>query len=156
MWCYFYGLGHIPDRVLIFGSAYRRWANCEIFQSESSPDPIKLNPIQSWSAKFLKIISPIQSWTANVKSCAYILPHVVKQQLELFCLYPTTIGCRENSSSNAFESWGKIDSLLAFQNLTRKYLLRVRGKSTAGVILPWGETDCLDWSSDKDDKLGLA
>jgi len=37
----------------------QRWADCEIFQSESSPDPIKLNPIQSWSAKFWK--SPVQS-----------------------------------------------------------------------------------------------
>jgi len=36
----------------------------------------KLNPIQSWSAKFLKIISPIQSWSANVKSC--ISPHGAK------------------------------------------------------------------------------
>jgi len=31
-----------------------------------------------------------------------------------------------------------------------------RGKSTAGVILLLGESDCLDWSSDKDDTLGLA
>ena len=35
-------------------------------QSESSPDPIKINPIQSWSAKFLKIITLIQSWSANI------------------------------------------------------------------------------------------
>jgi len=32
----------------------------------------------------------------------------------------------------------------------------MRGKSTAGVILPLGESDWLDWSSDKDDILGLA
>jgi len=25
-----------------------------------------------------------------------------------------------------------------------------------GVILPLGESNCLDWSSDKDDTLGLA
>jgi len=48
---------------------YQRWTDCDIFQSESSPDSIKLNPIQSWSAKFLKIISPIQSWSAHVKLC---------------------------------------------------------------------------------------
>ena len=36
-------------------------SDCEIFQSESNPDPQKFNPIQSWSTKFLKIISPIQS-----------------------------------------------------------------------------------------------
>jgi len=32
----------------------------------------------------------------------------------------------------------------------------MKGKSTAGVILPLGESDCLDWSNDKDDTLGLA
>jgi len=35
-------------------------------------------------------------------------------------------------------------------------LVGIREKSTAGVILPLGESDCLDWSSDKDDILGLA
>ena len=30
--------------------APQRWADCEMFQSESNPDPQKLNPIQSWSA----------------------------------------------------------------------------------------------------------
>ena len=59
-------------------------ADCEIFQSESSPDPIKLNPIQSWSVKFLKIISPIQSWSTNVKLFIFILPHEAKELLELF------------------------------------------------------------------------
>ena len=53
----------------------QRWADWEIFQTDSSPDPIKLNPIQSWSAKFLEMISPIQSWSANAKSCIFILPH---------------------------------------------------------------------------------
>ena len=64
----------LPSRVLKSGSCtplvvatQQRWADCEIFQSESSPAPTKLNPIQSWSAKFLKIMSPIQSWSANVK-----------------------------------------------------------------------------------------
>jgi len=52
---------------------YQRWAVYGIFQSKSSPDPIKLNPIQSWSAKFLKIISPIQSWSANVKKIYFVL-----------------------------------------------------------------------------------
>jgi len=31
----------------------------------------------------------------------------------------------------------------------------MRGKSTVGVILPLGESDYLDWSSDKDDTLRL-
>jgi len=86
----------------------QRWADCENFQSESSPYLIKLNPTQSWSAKFLKIISPIQYWSANVKSCIFILPHEAKQQLELFCLEPNTIGWSQNSSSSAFESRCKI------------------------------------------------
>ena len=67
-------------------------ANLELRDEQTekffSPSPvlIKLNLIQSWSAKFLKIISPIQSWSTNVKSCIHILPHEAKQQLELFCL----------------------------------------------------------------------
>ena len=85
----------------------QRWADCKIFQSESSPDLMKLNPMQSWSAKFLKIISPIQSWSTNVKSCIFILPHEAKALLELFCHHPNTIGWRQNSSSSAFASWGK-------------------------------------------------
>jgi len=32
----------------------QRWADCEIFQFESSPDPIKMNPIQSWLQNFWK------------------------------------------------------------------------------------------------------
>jgi len=38
---------------------------------------MKLNPIQSWSAKFLKIISPIQSWSAKINT--YILFCFMKQ-----------------------------------------------------------------------------
>ena len=80
-------------------------ADCEIFQSESSPDLIKLNPIQSWSA--------------NVKSCIFILPHEAKELLELFCLSPITIGWRQNTSSSAFDSWGKINTAFRHsQNLT--------------------------------------
>jgi len=66
--------------------ALQRGADCKIFQSESSPDLIKLNPIQPWSANFLKIITPIQPWSANVKSFIIILPHEAKELLELFCL----------------------------------------------------------------------
>jgi len=134
-------------------SSDQRWADWEIFQSESSPDPMKSNPIQSWSAKFLKIIIPIQFWSTNVKSCIFILPHGVKELLELFCLQPHMIGWRQNSSSSAFASWGKIDTTYSkidiFKILTRNCLLGIRGKSTAGVILPLGESYCLDWSSDK-------
>jgi len=35
-----------------------------------------------------------------------------------------------------------------------KVSVGIRGKSTAGVILPLGESTCLDWSSGKDDTLG--
>jgi len=35
-------------------------------------------------------------------------------------------------------------------------VLGIPEKTTAGVILPLGESDCLDWSSDKDNTLGLA
>jgi len=36
-------------------AAWQRWADCKIFQSESSPDPKKLNLIQSWTANFWKL-----------------------------------------------------------------------------------------------------
>ena len=56
-----------------------------------------------------------------------------------------------------FASWSKIVTAFChFQNLTRKCLLGIRGKSTAGVIWPLGDTDCFDWSSDKDNIYGLA
>jgi len=40
-------------------------------------------------------------------------------------------------------------SLSAFPKFKKKMLCGIRGKSTAGVILPLGESNCLDWSSDK-------
>ena len=49
----------------------QRWADCEVFHAESSPDLMKLNPIQSCSGKFLKITSPIQSWSSNANSCVF-------------------------------------------------------------------------------------
>jgi len=65
-------------------SKIQRWADCEIFQSEFSPDPIKLNSIQFWSAQFLKITSPIQSWSANVKPCIFIFPCEAKNYWSYF------------------------------------------------------------------------
>jgi len=47
-------------------------------------------------------------------------------------------------------------SFSAFPKITKKVSLGIRGKSTAGVILPLGESYCWDWSSDKDDILGSA
>jgi len=88
--------------------------DCEIFQSESNPDPQKLNPIQSWSTKFLKIFSPIQFSSAHSKPCILfcimrqnrhsllafpklnmalsVLPTGAKALLELFCHYAKPIG----------------------------------------------------------------
>jgi len=115
---------------------------------ESSPDPQNF-----WKSS----ISPIQSWSANVKSCIFILPHEAKELLELFCNSPITICWRQNTSRSAFASWGKIViAFRHFQNLTRKCLLGIRGKTTAGVISSLGESNCLDWSSDKDNTLGLV
>jgi len=37
-----------------------------------------------------------------------------------------------------------------------KYLFGIKGKSTAGVILPLEESNWRDRSSDKDNTLGLA
>jgi len=51
----------------------QRWADCEIFQSKSNPDAQKLNPMQSWSGKCLKI-SPFQSWSAHVQPSFFIFP----------------------------------------------------------------------------------
>jgi len=127
------------------GADWQRWADSEFVEFESSSVPIKLNPIQSWSAKCLKIIIPIQSWSANVKSCIFILPHQAKKLLELFCHQTNTTSWRQNSSSSAFFSWGKVDTAFwHFQNLTMKCLLGIRGKNTAGVILPLGESDWFD------------
>ena len=103
---------------------WQRWADCEIFQSESSLDPIKLNLIKSWSAKFFKIISPIQSWPAHVKSWIFILHHQAKAPLKLFYLQCHMIGWRQSSTSRACASWGKIDiAFWHFQNFIRQCLL---------------------------------
>ena len=95
-------LAYVSCYLVNIGRMQQKWAYCEFFQSESSPDPMKLNPIHSWSAKFLKIISPIHSWSVNVKSFIFLLPHEAKELLELFCLQPNTTGWKQNSPSSAF------------------------------------------------------
>ena len=94
-----------------------------------------------------------QSDQVLIRQCKimyFYFAHEAKHLLELCCLSPITIGSRQNTSSSAFASWGKINTAFRhFQNLTRKCLLGIRGKSTCGVILPLGESSCLDWSSDK-------
>jgi len=47
-------------------------------------------------------------------------------------------------------------SHLAFPNFNKAVSIWHQRKRTAGVILPLGVSDCFDWSSDKDDTLGLA
>ena len=69
-----------------FLDAPQRWADCEIFQSESNPDPKKLNPMQSWCEKLFRVVSPIQSWSTHIKPRIFILPQKTKALLELFCL----------------------------------------------------------------------
>jgi len=46
-------------------------------------------------------------------------------------------------------------SLLAFPKFD-KCLFGINGESTADVILPLEESNRLDWSSDRDNTLGLA
>jgi len=53
---------------------WQRWADWEIFQSDSSPDPIKLNPIPSWSANF---------WKSSVRSST---DPPMQNHVFLFCL----------------------------------------------------------------------
>jgi len=76
--------------LLPWCEAFRTWRSgflIATLPSRFESDPVLfLNPIQSWSAKFLKIISLIQSWSASVKSCIFILPHEAKELLQLFCL----------------------------------------------------------------------
>ena len=92
--------------------------------NQSSLDPIQLNAIQSWSAKFLKIISPIQSWSAHVKSC--ILFCLMRQkhywsyfafsqiQLVVAKIVPAVLLRHEEKQTQPFR---------ISKNLTRLYLL---------------------------------
>jgi len=127
------------------GADWQRWADSEFVEFESSSVPIKLNPIQSWSAKCLKIIIPIQSWSANVKSCIFILPHQAKELLELFCHQTNTTSWRQNSSSSAFFLMRQSrHSLLAFPKFNNEVSTWYQRENTAGVILPLGESDWFD------------
>jgi len=65
------------------------------------------------------------------------MPHEAKALLELFCLQPNKFAWRQNSSSSAFPSWGKMSTAAwHFQDLTRQCLFCHQRQSTAGVILP--------------------
>ena len=126
-----------PDRIKYLDRSTRlqRWADCEIFQFESSPDPQNF-----WKSSL---------WSAHVKSWIYILPHEAKAPLELFCLLANVIGWKQNNCSSTFASWGKIDiAIWHFQSLTRQCLFCLMKQKRALVILPLGDFDC---SNDKDD-----
>ena len=141
--------------LLLFSPFYRyqRWADCEIFQYVSSPDPIKLNLI-------CKIFENHQSdpvLLCQWKNMYFYFASWGKNTTETILPLAKYDWLKQNTSSSAFASWGKIDTAFwHFQNLARKCLLGMRGKTTAGVILPLGESDCLDWTSDKNDTLGLV
>jgi len=131
-----------------FACLYQRWADCETFQSESSPDLIKSNPIQSWPAKFLKIIIPIQSWSAHVKSCnsfclmrqKHYWSYFAFRQIQLVAvkIVPAVLLRHEEKQTQPFR---------ISKNLTKLYIFVFTGKSTAGVNLAFGESAWLDWSS---------
>jgi len=86
----------------------------------SSPDP----------QIFFKLSARSSPDATNAKSFIFILPLEAKELLGLFCLQPNAIVWRQNSYRSAFASWGKISTAFRhFQNLTRKCLLGIRGKS---------------------------
>ena len=94
-------------------------------QVQSWPDKIESDPIL-----IRNIFENHQSDPALICQCKkkFILSYETKELLELFCLQPNTIGWRQNSSSSAFASWGKIDYLLALPKLD-KCLFGIRSKS---------------------------
>jgi len=63
----------------------QRWADWN-FPVHVHPNPQKLNPIKTWSAKFLKIIGPIQSWSTHVKPC--MLFCLMRQNRDSFLAFP--------------------------------------------------------------------
>ena len=83
--------------------------------------------VQSWSAKIesdpvliREMFENHQSDPVLIRPCKivyFILLHEATALLELFCLWPNTIGCRQNISSSALASWWKTDT--AFQNFKK-------------------------------------
>ena len=115
-----------------------------------SPSPVLIRKIFENHQSDPVLIRLCKSW--YVKSWIFILLHETKTLLQLFCLQLIIFGWRQNSSSGAFASSGKIDiAFWHFQNLTRQCLFCLMKQSTAGVILPLGESHSLDCSNDKDD-----
>jgi len=76
--------------------------------------------VQSWSDKMesdpvliRKTFKNHQSNPVLIRLCKIMhfnLPQEAKELLRLFCLQPNAIGWRQNTSSSAFASWGKIDA----------------------------------------------
>ena len=96
------------------------------------------------------VLTKIESYPALIHKIFenYRSDPVLNRQCNIICFYfalwdKITTGAilplawRKNSSSSAFASWGKIDTAFwHFQNLTRKCLFGIGGKSTVAVILP--------------------
>jgi len=89
--------------------------------------------VQSWSNKIesdpaliRKVFENHQSDPVLIRPCKitrFYFASWGKSILELFYLYPHMIGWGQNSSSSAFASWGKIDTVFwDFQNLTSQCL----------------------------------
>ena len=116
----------------------------KIFQSQSSPNTIESGPVlirkifenhqsdQVFICQCKTMYFYFASW--GKKTIGAILPSAkydwlkAKYFQQCFCL----MGQNRHS-------------LLVFPKFN-KVSLGIRGKSTAGVILPLGESDCLDWS----------
>jgi len=102
----------LPLVLLAASHSQQRWADCEIWNFsvwvQSWSDKIESNPVL-----IRKIFANYQSDTVLIRQCKkiFILSYEAKEGLELFCLHPNTIGWRQNSSSRAFASWGKIDTV---------------------------------------------
>ena len=123
----------------------QRGVDCENFQSQSNPDTIESGPVlickifenhqsdQVFICQCKTMYFYFASW--GKKTIGAILPSAkydwlkAKYFQQCFCL----MGQNRHS-------------LLVFPKFNKEVSLGIRGKSTAGVILPLGESDCLDWS----------
>jgi len=85
-------------------------------QVQSCSDEIESDPVL-----IRKIFENHQSDPVLIRQCKityfYFASWGKRTILEIFCLHPNTIGWRQNSSSSAFASWSKIDTIFwHFQN----------------------------------------
>jgi len=105
------------------------------------PSPVliqwNLNPIQTWTAKFLKIIGPIQTWPTNVKPfvhwrirTGFLFCPMRQRNYWSYFGFSQMIGWRQNSFSSAFASWGKSDTAFwHFENQQGSVYFASEGKA---------------------------